>query len=272
VWRRWLGGGAAPRPLEAACVVWLAAGVLHLGLLGYRPLRYYLPLSVPLVLLAAGWLGVVWSRPVPARWERSGWRFGVTWAGGMVLGVLLLGWAFGEFWPGWRRLGGGAALLGLGIALGAEVLDLAGRKAGMRARKTTAVALLTLTVLWNVKAYTGWAVGPTYAVYNACLNIAELPEGSVLTGQWSLELTLESTHRAVPVWKGFVNDVDPFHRYGITHAAVWDRHIDRFKAWYPEGFRDARVLRTYRIKESLVYLLELDAHRAPGRLVPAQEE
>ncbi len=272
VWRRLIAGGSKARPLEVACLVWLASGVLYLGTLGYRPLRYYVLLLIPLVLLAAQRLSALASAEAVAARGHRGARILATWFAGMVLGVLLLGWLSEGSWPGWRRLGGGAILIGLGFTLGAEALDWVGRKAKPYIKRIAAVVLLTLGVLWNAKEYTSWVVRPTYAVHGACLDIADLPEGSVLTGQWALELTLESTHRAIPVWKGFVNDVDPFRRYGITHAAVWDRHMDRFKAWYPEAFRDARVLRTYWVKQSVVYLLELDAHRAPGRLVPTQEE
>jgi hypothetical protein len=103
-------------------------------------------------------------------------------------------------------------------------------------------------------------------VYDACMDVAGLPEGSVLTGQWSLELTLESRHRAIPVWKGFVNDEKPFRRFGITHATIWDRHVERFRSWYPDAFENARILKSYRIKGSAVYLLKLDGGGAAASL------
>jgi 4-amino-4-deoxy-L-arabinose transferase-like glycosyltransferase len=266
VWRRLLPGRVGPSPLEAGCLVWLIGGVLYLGFLGYRPLRYYIPLLPPLLLLAASWLGALGddprggSRPCLVR------RFGWTWLGGAAVGLLVLGSLLGDSWPGWKRLGAGALAVGFAVAVGTELMEVLLSRCGRARRRALLGLALGVALLWNAAAYVRWASRPSYAVYDASLDIARLPAGSVLTGQWSLELTLESAHRAIPVWNGFVNDVEPFRRYGITHAAVWDRHLERFGVWFPDTFGNARVLRTYRIKNSAVYLLALDAHGSAGRL------
>ncbi len=266
VWRRWAGDRVRPRPLEAGSLVWLASGVLYLGFLGYRPLRYYVPLLAPLLLLGAGWIGAFGSGTDSPRRSPVFRRFGVTWLGGVAVGLFVLGSAFEHAWPGWRRLGMGALAFGCVVAAGAEVLDWVAERSGPAVRRTVLVLVLAGAVGWSAVHYVAWAARPSYAVYDACMDVAGLPERSVLTGQWSLELTLESRHRAVPVWKGFVNDEEPFRRFGITHATIWDRHLERFRSWFPEVFERARVVKTYRIKDSTVYLLALDAHEAAGRL------
>jgi 4-amino-4-deoxy-L-arabinose transferase-like glycosyltransferase len=266
VWRRWVGEGVRPRPLEAGSLVWLAGGILYLGLLGYRPLRYYVPLLAPLLLLGAGWLGAIGLPTDPARRGSAIRRFGATWCGAAAVGLLVLGSACEVAWPGWRRLAVGALALGCVAAMGAEALDRLAARSGPVARRAVFLCLVVGAVVWSVAAYVPWAARPVYGVYDASRDVARLPEGSVLTGQWSLELTLESRLRAIPVWKGFVNDDEPFRRFGITHATVWDRHMERYRSWYPERFERARILRRYQIKDSTVYLLELDGEGGAATL------
>ena len=94
-----------------------------------------------------------------------------------------------------------------------------------------------------------------------------LPQNSVIAGQWAPQLSLETKFRAVPLWKGFVNDKEPFRNYGITHIISWEyplgNELELQRSWYPEQMANAEKLKAFTIKESIVSLWSLN----PGKEV-----
>jgi len=93
-----------------------------------------------------------------------------------------------------------------------------------------------------------------------------LPPGSIVAGQWAPELCLETSHRAIPLWKGFVNSDNPFEKYKITHVLSWNYslgdELQLQRQWFPDTMKSARHIKTFRIKRSPVILWEVDAVQA----------
>ena len=110
----------------------------------------------------------------------------------------------------------------------------------------------------DFRNYSAWMLKPQFAALEISKDLqARAPHG-VITGQWAPELCLGNDLRAIPVWRGFVNSHDPFRKFGITHVLQWKYPLggEKFEEWYPEDFRNFRVVTKYRIKGSDLILYE----------------
>lgn len=245
--------------------LWFVIGCLSLAPLGYRPLRYYLPVLIPMTILSHRFLtnrdissSLQKLKPIsrifvllltilpPAvniailldKFIFKGTKIGLTTVEGFsVIGAVLLLiwtviWSFAVFLPSFmtRRL----ALQALVFCLALQAIII-----GLR--------------MYN----------RTYDLLNTSKDLARrLPEKSVLAGQWAPELVLETPFRAVPVWKNFVNWDDPFTRYGVTHLLCWSyplgNECDHQKDWFPEIAQQAELMETYSIKKSDVLIKRIN--------------
>ncbi|MBN1423476.1 glycosyltransferase family 39 protein [Candidatus Fermentibacteria bacterium] len=252
-----------PREVALACF-WFVLGALYLNTLTYDPLRYYMPLLPALVIIVAwaaveAWHGRLRLSPFPL---------------GVLLCLLFL-WPMAwktvlalrphaTHWPRWRIIAAFLMVSG-GVGGGWWIAALLVRR--RRVGRVIACAVVLACVGMSSGAYLNWMGTRQRAVFTSSRELAARFPSSVFTGQWAPELCLETRHRAVPVWPGFINgEGDPFGTYGITHGVIWGRHWQKYTSWFPDDFARARILDTLWIKETPVVLCEFTPRprAAPG--------
>jgi len=248
---------------ELLCGLWLLGQLGMMALCGYRPLRYYAPALVPLAMVA----GAALEQVAVAR--RGGAR---RWSRRLLRTSLLLYAALPAALITAVRLGIPFDPLGLGripalpwpqslvlLLLWAPALVAVWRP-GVEAalRRRAGAVLLGAFLVVQLGGLAAWLARPRYEVREASRYLREELRDAVIAGQWAPELCLETPHRAVPLWKGFVNDRDPFRRLGITHVLSWEYALgDELalqRSWFPEEMAAARLVTTFTIKGTPVHL------------------
>ena len=232
--------------------LWIAGASLAMGLLNYRPLRYYLPL-LPALYLALSLL--ILNRETIAR------RRGRFLALSLIPALLL--------WPFFRNMvfrpsaffALPGVLRGLSfIALAAVVLSFI----MVRPKWKTALDTLVFLVMLGSSLflfYRNFYKDPTYDLETASRYLQTLPQGSVVMGQEAPRLTLETPFKALMAYENWFNDQDPFVRYKPTHLLVLNRFGDTELRWikrkFPETASGFREVRKFRVWDTTVTLFQV---------------
>jgi hypothetical protein len=238
-----------PKDLDIFISLWIVGAVLSMGLLNYRPLRYYLPL-MPALYLAISLL--IRDR----NWIRSESK--LFWPLAILPAVL--------FFPFFRFLvAGPSAFFVFPLVLRLLIfLSLAGIMMFFATSntdwKTTIepvvfVVMLSCSLfLYNVHFYRN----PTYHLEAASRFMETLPAGSVVMGQEAPRLTLGTRFKAVLSYENWFNDRDPFTRYAPNYLLVLDRFGDAEMGWiqrkFPEIAASLRLVRAFRVWDTTVSL------------------
>jgi 4-amino-4-deoxy-L-arabinose transferase-like glycosyltransferase len=255
-----LGRGRSDEKNDPALFVllWLAGAFLAMGLLNYRPLRYYLPL-LPALYLAVSLL--LLNRDFIAR--RKG-RFLV-----LVLVPAFLAWPFfrnlvtrpSAFFvlPAlWRGLSF--------LALAAIILSFVTARRKWRAPLEALVFVVTLGSSLLL-FYRNFYRNPTYDLETASRYLQTLPAGSVVMGQEAPRLTLETPFRALMAYENWFNDQDPFARYKPTHLLVLNRFGDAELRWikrkYPVTASGLQEIRKFSVWDTTVTLFTVPETPSP---------
>ena len=259
-------------PVISFSSVWFLLGLLSLMPLGYRPLRYYLPMTIPMIILGFRLLTNHETRAglmSLGGLNKAVIAFIVVLPAGSNVPLILDRWwlngrltGFSDL-QGFSYFGSIATTVIAGVMLAFLVMPrhLSGR-------------VFTILLILSFGLQAG-LVGKrlthrTYDVLESSRKLAGiLPAGSVIGGQWAPQLVLETPFRAIPVWKGFVNWDNPFERYGITHMLSWEyslgNELDMQKKWFPEVMSQAEKLDTFVIKNSPVTLWRVTENADRGR-------
>jgi 4-amino-4-deoxy-L-arabinose transferase-like glycosyltransferase len=217
------------RELDFFIFLWIAGAVLSMGILNYRPLRYYLPmwpalyLAISLLIKDRDWIRT------QSRWF---WPLALIPA---ALFIPLFGYlttrpsAFFIF-PLVLR-----AFIYLSLA-GVVLYFIVRPPALKRYLEGLVLAVMLGTSLF---LYVGnFYLHPTYQLEAASRYLETLPPGSVLMGQEALRLTLGTPVKALMTYENWFNDEDLFVRYQPTHLIVLDKFGDMEMGWikrkYPE--------------------------------------
>lgn len=243
---------------------WFTLGLASLAPLGYRPLRYYLPLIIPTVILGWHWAFGQQDHS-PPQWVR--WIAAAVTLVFVLTPVPILAARFAPsgVLARFSTLAGVAgfpfieAILCLAVTIGILIpYTCAGRFPSHRMM----VMLLAISFVFH----TGWMgfrlATRRYDVVEASRALARMigPE-SVVAGQWAPQLCLETRFRAIPMWKGFVNDTDPVGRFGVTHVVSWEyvlgNEYRHQREWFPDMMTGARRVAVFRIKDSDVSVWEV---------------
>lgn len=238
--------------------LWIAGASLTMGVLNYRPLRYYLPLF-PALYLAVSLL--LLHRDALA--QRKGRFLALS-----LLPALL-------FWPFFRNLAFRpsaffvfpAVLRGLSyVALAAVVLYFV----AARPRRKTPLEILVFVVILVSSGFLfdkNFYRNPTYDLEKASRFLQTLPPGSVVMGQEAPRLTLETPFKALMAYDNWFNDQDPFERYKPTHLLVLDRFGDAELRWikrrFPETAAGFREIRKFRVWDTTVTLFSVPEAAPP---------
>ncbi len=244
--------------------VWLLLNLLSLSPMGYRPLRYYLPAIIPMIILGHR---AVTHRETNASISRLSKRYRIL----LIALILLVSSAnlvlLADRYIFNGRITGISNLTGFSITGAILTLLWSGFFASLLLARRGIPGRLSGPIIFFCIVFQACTAGSrlidrSYQIVTVSRDIARiLPAGSVLAGQWAPELVLETPFRAVPVWQNFVNWKDPFNRYGITHVLSWEYPLGNElvlqKKWFPEVMAEAHKIKTYTIKNSPVTLWQI---------------
>jgi 4-amino-4-deoxy-L-arabinose transferase-like glycosyltransferase len=257
-------------PVVDVCIVWLTSGLVFFAPFGYRPLRYYLPLILPMVIIAA-WR--IHTLMISSQSEASAIA-DLSLPCRILLAIWILVPGCINIIPVLDRLIFKGNLLGFsnipGFSLEGSILSvmtsillmtgLTVNRKGYRSKQVIIVLMVFLSI--HVVRMVYWQNTRTYQVISTSREIGRiLPEDAVIAGQWAPELCLENSCTAIPMWDGFVNFKRPFDRYGITHVLSWQYplgdELTLQRSWFPGQMATARAIRVFTIKDSPVVLWEI---------------
>lgn len=235
---------------------WLASGILFFALWSYRPLRYYTSLLPPLAVLAGfaltriGWL----TDSLCARKERLLVWLGILLPAVQFVFVLLDRWAAWGIIPDQLGVSHWSILIYLILTIVVPTILLKSKNP----LKLVLVIFVTCFLVTDMKDYVQWKINRQYAALHISRDLENRVGAGTVTGQWAPELCLENHVKNIPVWHGFVNDRDPFARFGITHVLQWEYELggEQFSEWYPKEFSKFHEVARYRIKNSDLVLYE----------------
>jgi len=248
--------------MEKFYAIWIATGLIFFLPLGYRPLRYFIPLLVPIILLAANRLTSFEKYADPTR-SISTYKIYLikAWLCIPVIANLM---PLVDYYCMDSQILGIASLPGFSLS-GAWIVVLFGLSCAIlypvRINNLSRYFLLLIAVFHGAITLNHYS-NRTYDVLKTSKDLALiLPAHAVVAGQWAPELMLETDCRAIPLWKDFVNDDDPFKKYGITHLLSWQYPLgDELalqKEWFPIRMDEAELIKTYRIKNTPVLLWKI---------------
>ncbi|MGB3976422.1 MAG: hypothetical protein WBM02_12580 [bacterium] len=241
--------------------IWFVLGCVSLAPLGYRPLRYYLPVLIPMTVLSHRFLtnrDISSSLQKLKPFSRIFVLLLTVLPPAVNIAILLDKYVFNGTKIGLTAVEGFSVIGAVSLLIWTAVW---GFIVFFPARMTRRLALQALVFCLAFQAIiVGFRlINRTYDLLNTSRDLARiLPEKSVLAGQWAPELVLETPFRAIPLWKNFVNWEDPFTRYGVTHLLCWryplGNECSHQEEWFPEICRQAELIGTYSIKKSDVLI------------------
>ncbi len=238
-----------PDPVDLFVLLWIAGGVVSMGLLNYRPMRYYIPVF-PAFYLA----GSLLLRDRDRLRQEAGFFWPLT----LVSAALLL--------PVFRMMGSrpSAFFVFPAVLRGLVFLSFAGALLFLIVRRTAwrpvlEGALLVLMLAGPVFLYMRqFYLTPTYDLEKAARFFETLPPGSVVMGQEAPRLTLGTPFKALLAYENWFNDRDPFTRFKPTHLVVLDRFGGAEEGWirrrFPETAARFELVRKFKVWDTTMTL------------------
>lgn len=132
-----------------------------------------------------------------------------------------------------------------------------------RIRKFMLIGIISIAVITSLFLYKKYFLNPTFNLERAARRIHKLPEGSFLIGQGAPRLAFDSKLQAIPVYKGWFNDIDTFNRFPVTHiisVEKWTEHKD-LENKYPEKFKEFKMINRLRYWDTNFILFELNQEK-----------
>jgi hypothetical protein len=205
-----LKGWKKIKPLEVFLSLWLLGGYLAINGLNYRPLRYYVPLLPPLIILTALLLSKIWN------WSDSG-NFNMK-------PVFTKGWLFilwilfvSQYSLGYKKLVMGTlVLLGL-VSISMLVLLTKPKLLGLAMRgsdrdrrirlflRSAVAGLIGISLIIHGAQYYRWVRSPAYTVRNTSRELGRLSSEALIAGLWAPLATIENRHRSLYLGKNWFN-------------------------------------------------------------------
>ncbi|MBN1878514.1 hypothetical protein JW823_00205 [bacterium] len=251
-------------PVITFSFTWLLLSVLSLMPMGYRPMRYYLPALIPIIILGFRFLmDIDWQDFLLklSTVNRFAIAIIVTLSVSINVPLLLDRFLFEGRITGFSDLRGFSDLGAIVTLLFTLLINyLVFMKKKMPKRYSA--ALIAASLIFQ-SVYVGYRLFTrSYDVLESSRYLAQhLPDNSVLAGQWAPQLALETTFKDIPTWKEFVNWKDPFNRFGITHILAWEyplgNELDLQRRWFPAEMSRAEQIHTFMIKNSPVSLWKI---------------
>lgn len=236
-------------PVDVFVLLWIVGGAASLGLLNYRPMRYYVPVF-PAFYLAGSLL-------LRER-DRIREEHGLFWPLSLVSAALMF--------PVYRMLvlRPSAFFVFPPVLRGIVCLSFAGAILFFIVRKTrwrAALdgALLVLMLAAPLFLYVRhFYLTPTYDLETASRFFETLPPGSIVMGQEAPRLTLGTPLKALLAYENWFNDKDTFSRFKPTHLVVLDRFGGAEEGWirrrFPETAARFELIRKFKVWDTTMTL------------------
>ncbi len=261
-------------PLIFFAFWWLIIGGLSYSAFSYRPLRYYILLTPPLCFLGASALLGIRDFKAKEKLKMTPLFFIIFF---ILLFIILIPPArilllrlsspvisteAEEF-----SLALKASLLSLAFTLFVVlvILALRGKVFALSTRRPRFfyylfILLVTVALVINASQYLLWAAFPQYKIYTISKDLGEELDNAVIAGSWSMVISLENEHHALPIWMNHSNYKDPFHKYKITHLFLTEYNDEPglYKEWFPEEMRHVEVIKEYDIGMTRVKLYKVN--------------
>ena len=266
------GGRAESKPWERLAAIWFVGIVAALSLLSYRPLRYMVLLTPPVVLLATSFLlRLMGGRPLMAARKPKWFVFAFP---------VWLAWVLIHLQQDiiYRTLSGGAPLVTGRLSPGAisfynfhlsvwwHVLIYGGVAAALtlifkdrigRARvsfdhrgfKAAAVGILLAFVTVHSVSFAGYARGRRYSIIDAAGSLGRvLSDGVFIVGDCSTTLSLEAGFRTLPAYGDLIRykEKETFEQYPVTHFLLrFPTLFEYLRDTYPDAVGRMAVVRAF---------------------------
>jgi len=238
-------------PTNWLVLIWLWGGFAVMAILNYRPMRYYLPM-VPAVFLASAFYFTEINERKHI--ENRLLVFGST----LLFCILAVPFFQGlgqnhSLFPFWIRL-----LIWMAVPA-VLALPFIARTSWLGWAKPllTVVCILVSFHLYLVHFYRH----PTYRLETAATYLSHLPANSIILGQESTRLALETPFQTVLSYEHWFNDQNPFQTYRPTHLLVFDKwgtEYDWITRRFPSWEKRFHRLRQFRIWDSTVTLYQIN--------------
>jgi len=245
-----------PKGLDVFIFFWIAGAILSMGLLNYRPLRYYLPL-LPGIYLAISLL--IRDRDWIHSESRLFWPLAILPA--------FLFFPFFQFLmatPSAFLVFPFVLRMFIFLSLAGVLLYFATANAAWKTAGAAAVFVVMMSCslfLYDTQFYRK----PTYRLQAASYFMRTLPAGSVVMGQEAPRLTLGTRFQAILAYENWFNDRDPFTRYAPDYLLVLDRFGDAEMGWirrkFPNIAASLRRVRAFRVWDTTISL-----YRVPNKV------
>jgi len=262
---------------SASIYIW---GIIFLACFSYRPLRYYLPVVPAMaILVSVGLTRIIrdgWDWLVSLfNWKR--FLVFIVWFSYPVLINFILLWdryvsnytylrrflkewpVVGIWYPGMVLI----CILGIFLCIVAGIVYRAHRGRDIVFMKKTSIwfsiAVIFIFLVANVPKSLSWLLNPEYTIKEINRELAEYETDGVFSGQWAGAFCLETSHRVVPVFKGYLNFHSPFSKHTIRYLLLWKEYSrkENFFRNFPHATREARFIKYFEVKNSLVYFFEI---------------
>ncbi len=276
-------------PSDMFAFFWFFAAFVFIGIIGYRPPRYFLPIIPPMcVLTARGVYGVFTaSRRREAVIPRAHWSVFpiiMLWMT-LIIHRCLIPWGVRYFLkpasnpfrlPLSQYLV--SSLLIAGVLLiflwSAPVRSIIFRVQRRLFARTVpghfspvpiflGIALTGLSLYMDGKAYYGWARNPEYTVRQTGQDIMQyIGAEGYIAGMDAPGVAFDTPYKTLISWDGYVNfSPNPITTYGLTHLFLGDTtgfpEKDRYFRNYPQEMEHATLLQRYTIKDTPFLLYSL---------------
>jgi 4-amino-4-deoxy-L-arabinose transferase-like glycosyltransferase len=272
--------------------IWFVACFLFLGIIGYRPTRYFLPIIPVMCLMAARFLVLLYKTLKIKRDKKIHWSF---YPGGiLVLTVLfhrcIIPWlyrylklkpadSFPFVYPGTWEL-----ILSLFLALILTVFSsnpkILKNWREIHLSKYFSLSLILILVLTSIylegKHYYAWAASPEYFVHNLGKDIEKhVGVSGYIGGMDAPGAAFDTPYRVLISYDQYVNyEQNPITKYGLTHLFLVDNRDIHEKDYYfhryPEEMKCATLLNQYHFnkKNTEFYLYSLVDPKVLAILAP----
>ncbi len=258
-------------PLELLFFLWLIGGYIALNALNYKPLRYFVPIIIPMCVLTSFALSRFWN--LVKKKEFNFTVRSVFWVifffASYILWVSLffrkcIG--FHTFLKTCYPIIGMTLLIAL-IFFIFEALRRNGERIGwsmavQRCAQSAIIAAVMFSVYINGAYYMRWFNDPKYTVIESSRELGGMLNHAYIAGLWSPLATIENRHRCLYLGNNWFNYQNTFERFPITHLFLWDgnnkEELRFLQRAYPEIMEKASLIKTYSIKALPVRLFQIN--------------
>jgi 4-amino-4-deoxy-L-arabinose transferase-like glycosyltransferase len=262
-------------PLEIACSLWFIIGVAINSVIGYRPTRHYVEMTIPMVVLASLFLKRTLSG-VRAEFEPKHRPLFYS-ALFILLWVAVTSFSSDFFTvfeitehPYWCLLIL-TGLTGVVFAVAVIVIDRVLIKKGISIPRRLAVPVIVVALgvyaFQNILEYSGWIKNATYNLKLISRDFGKAFSGSAFCGLEAPAVSMENRNMAHIWYPHFANSRIPdfLNAMKVKYLFLGDFNKEEYPYWevFPEVMKRARFRVRYKLWRSWFGLFEIEDAPVP---------